>query len=289
MSDFFEDLIDEPGVPEEEDDRSSFNTDKPIEKETPEEPNEKPDEESNEKPDEEPQQKEKQHPKWLDQLPRSMRSDTDIMDNLAGFGRISDLVRDYFALKDEEGGMVKVLTGNETPEEKKQILEKMGVPERPDDYELESWKMPDGEEIDDNIQKSIRDSMLKTKLTKAQGKALYSDIGRIFVEKAQIEKDKLEEEASKTEEYYRIRWGKKYDDNMSDMMNTIQELGSPDLIDAVNRSGLGNNKDFINFVHKVSENFSDGKFVEGEINNMNEKPRSRILSYPTMDNLEEGE
>jgi len=304
MGDIFEKIIPQDEPDNEEKDYGTFNTDtvskenEDIKQEPPEEPEKEEteleeeekkevetEESEEEKEEKEIKKEEEELPKWMYQLPRSMRMQQDIVDELKDFKTIKELVEDYLDVLDRLDESVVIPGEDASEEEIKEFLERMGVPEDPSEYEIEPWKTPDGEEIDVTIREPLIEAMHKVRLSKTQAKRLYEEMGRIFLKKVEIEQEEIEENARANEEYFRIKWGQNYDKNMSAIIDTIHKLGSPDLIEAIDKSGLGNNRDFINFMYNVSKNFAEDQFVSGEPA-VTEEEIPRMLSYPSMENMQ---
>lgn len=311
MSDVFDRIIEEKTEETGEKDYSTFNTDiedidKDEETETEEEEQEgtKPESKSekveSEKVEKETETKEAEEesgeedkkkslddiPKWMKQLPKSMLMDEEIVEELSEFKNIGELAREYMTLLAGIDEMVYIPDENASEEEIKEFLEKIGVPEDPDEYEIESWKTPDGEEIDAGIRESIVEAMYKAKLSKTQAQYLYKALGNVFLKKVQIEAEEAAEQARDTEEFFRIKWGANFDKNMDAIIETIQKFGGPELVDEIDKSGLGNNRQFISFLYNLANNFAQDQFISREPAGA-EKIEQRTLSYPSMEKMKE--
>ena len=312
MGDIFENII-KSATSDEEPDYGTFNTDNPEIKEVnkdldeiPEDKDEEPEKgdtgEVGGEEDKEPEagkkeeggaeeggeeekgekEEEKELPKWALQLPRRMREDKEVQDLVSNFRTIGDLVDYVMRVETEMMDMVKLPGENATEEEIKEFYEQIGVPESPDQYAVEHWKDPEGNSFDGPVRDAILEAMHEAKLSKSQAQHVYSKIGEILAKKMEIEKEELEEKAREAEEYFRIKWGARYQKNMSDILDVIHKYGGAELVDEIDRSGLGNNIDFIKFLYNVAKNFASDTFVEGEIEGPKE-PHRRILSYPSME------
>ena len=162
-----------------------------------------------EKPTEEPaaeasEQKEEkvELPAWTSQLPKDTRENAEVMKRIAGHKNIVDLVNAYIASDDAGKNALHIPGKDSKPEEVRAFFTKLGVPEKPGDYNL-----PDYDLEPESIAKSKELFMAaahRSALTKRQAEnmwmsevAMFKAAGQISADKQQKIKDAFEPQYSR--------------------------------------------------------------------------------------------
>lgn len=193
---------------------------------------------------------------WMDALPDEFKSDPSIQ----GFKSPADLVKSYIHAQKMVGADKVVVPGKHaTDDDWKGVFKKLGLPESPDKYDFKA------EGADPEFIKGFVEAAHKTGLLPKQVNEIYgwmTDVQKKFQEKVsqdaeatvKVELGKLKEE-----------WGGEsgYAKNMAVAKSALFNFFGKDTADWVDKTGLGNDPQFIKLMHKVGQAMSEDK-IKGE-------------------------
>jgi hypothetical protein len=114
---------------------------------------------------------------WIAQLPQEAREKHK--DRLMGLKgkHLAEVLDEHFSQADRMQGAIIPPGTDAAPEEVKAFLQKMGIPENPEGYELDSKLIGD---TDGNFTKTFADNLARIGLTKKQGQMVYAQIAALY-------------------------------------------------------------------------------------------------------------
>lgn len=225
---------------------------------------------------------EKENLGWRGALPKDLQNHEAFQNK-----EVKDVAQEYLSLKEKIEKSIPVITENSDEKEIKEFKEKLGIPDSADDYKLPDVELPEGMEKDEDFESRFKNEAIEANLTKAQFEKLFKFaneyMGSKYTETIN-ERKKNHEDAEKT---LKKDWGNSYGNNLKKAQNIIKKYADDEEIKEINKTGIGNNPVFIKLFHKIAQDVSEDKFVQGESSGTEEKPTRSVFSYPNsnMDKL----
>ena len=140
-------------------------------------------------------------------------------------------------------------------EEVDAFMIKQGMPEAPEGY-----KFP--EEVTEK--EVFADAFHKAKLTQEQATALNNYLVEKQREESEALTAKSQQAMMEAKEILTQEFGDAVEKRINLAKNTITELGGPDLLQHINRSGLGNNPAFIKMMAKVGVELGEHTMIASD-------------------------
>lgn len=188
---------------------------------------------------------------WLAGLPSDLRDKSEFQ----SMQKVGDLAKAYL---DNQSKLAKAVVppgDNARDDEVKAFREKLGVPENPDGYEIDSTG---DEEFADVFRKAAH----KEGLTPKQAKSLHEEIMKVsrdIMTKAQNERKAKMEEGQKS---LKEEWGDKYEAN-DIAARRFAALAGAEMVDALTENGLIEDPRVIKGLHRFANMISEDRIVEG--------------------------
>jgi hypothetical protein len=114
---------------------------------------------------------------WIAQLPQEAREKhKDRLMSLKG-KHLAEVLDEHFSQTERMEGAIIPPGTDAAPEEVKAFLQKMGIPENPEGYELDSKLIGD---TDGSFTKTFADNLARIGLTKKQGQMVYAQIAALY-------------------------------------------------------------------------------------------------------------
>lgn len=192
---------------------------------------------------------------WKASLPEDLRQDPSLADiqdvpNLAkGFINAQKLIgRDKIPVPGEDA----------PPEEWDRVFNRLGRPATPEEYSVEMPEtLPEGFQLDDELQKGFLEKAHKLGLTAKQAAGLarwmvdtdiqgYNDI---------VRDDQLA--MAEGEKALRAKWGKAYDQNVARARWLLDEFGDNDTARLIEKAGFTSNPVFIGFLGNIASKMGE--------------------------------
>lgn len=131
----------------------------------------------------------------------------------------------------------------------------------PEAYE---FKAPDGMELDRQLVDDFEPLARDLNLTQAQADQMVS----LYAEKIlpRIEAQQIEAWAEKTASWAKEAkadkelGGDKFEENMGTAKTALDKMGTPELVEFLNTTGLGNHPEMIRLFHRIGKSISDDAF-----------------------------
>lgn len=221
-------------------------------------------------------------PAWMAQLPDDLKSHAD----LTQFSKLGDLGKTYLELKGKLEGTVKVPGENATPEEKTSFYKALGRPDTPEGYELNRPALPPDIIYDENQEKMFRKFAHDNGLSGQQAKAVFDLYHEQVLESVKVFNETAERARTEAETTLKKEWGEKFNGNLETAKRALKEFGGDEVVNFMNKSGLGNIPLIIKLFQKIGDAMSEDKFKAGSLEASGDRPRSAsglpMLDFPSM-------
>lgn len=154
------------------------------------------------------------------------------------------------------------------------------VPETPDAYQI---PIPSEAPIHPDALKVFRDGAHKAKLTQEQ----VQELGTVWdgYIKGQVEKEAAIRVKAETD--LKTAWGNDYEANLDLSKKALAKLGTPELVDHLEKSGLGNHPEMVKLFHKLGTAISEDSLATGVTFGSGTIQRSLggepLFKYPSME------
>lgn len=219
-------------------------------------------------------------PKFASQLNPKKRESEDYKKYLYKHQKLDDIADDYVALNKRMEKAIEIPGKDAKPEDIKAFMQKLGVPEKESDYELNLGKNP-SKEIS-KLADEMRKDYMRAGMTKQQAKVMWGSMLKNIQEgqnqlKAIVDHQQQQAQtfdarlAAKLETSYPVKAER--DGAMQETVNLFkQHISRTGLGKVYKDSGLIYNPDFVMAIAKDEKSRSGSGFVEGRPGVQGEKP-----------------
>lgn len=213
-------------------------------------------------------------PAWTAQLEKDLQSDAA----LTKFQTLSELGKGYKELEGKLGKAIIPPGENASAEDIKAYREKLGVPDSPDNYTLDSGKLPEQLRSTD-LEKNFRSWAHELGLTNVQASELYTRYNGEAMQFLVSQNQLIAAKAEQTRRALREEWGAEYKAKMASMERAFALYGSNDIAKVMIASGAGNDPNVVKMFAKIGEQLREGPTIRAEGGNAPTKSIADIL-YP---------
>lgn len=187
---------------------------------------------------------------WRAGLPETLRNH----EAFTAMGKVGDLGKAYLDQADKLARAVVIPGTDATPEDRKAFLQKLGVPQNPEDYEISTE--------DASFNDQFRKAAHEQGLTKEQAKALASSIESLAKTQNQQVQDTAKQQRVQEREKLRQEWGSMADANEAAARRFLLVAGA-DMADPLAESGMVEDPRILRGLHKLSKMISEDRLVTG--------------------------
>jgi hypothetical protein len=177
-------------------------------------------------------------PAWTEQLPEDVRSNADMMKQLAKFQKVGDIAKAYSSLESKLGSSITLPGKDAGQDEVNAFYEKLGKP-----------KTEDGYSVKDKDAGEFRKMAFNADLTDLQAKKLYEWSKTQYA--AQVEKQN--QSYTEAENLLKKEWGKDFDTKVETFKRGVKAWAGPDVAKALQQSGLNYNPAVVKMFVKLGE------------------------------------
>lgn len=178
---------------------------------------------------------------------------------LARFKDPKSVAKSYLELERRLGSSISVPGENAKPEEIRAFYSKLGVPEKPEGYELKTPSEADG--WSKTVEAQARERFLKAGLTPRQAQEMI-DLHVEFVEQGA---QSLNEGAKQAEAQLKSEWGSGFKKNFGFFEQGILHYFGPEAFELLKRSPLGNSVPFIKGLALMGAQLTEAGYIPGEL------------------------
>lgn len=207
---------------------------------------------------------------WINDLPPELRDDVSIK----GYKTPGDLAKAYVHAQKLIGADKIPIPGKQATEEDwGNVYAKLGRPEAPDKYEL---KLADG--VTPEEMAPVREVAHKLGLNSRQLQGLYDMQVQRETQAAKAQEESYNKLVETKLGELKSEWqGNTYQENLQQAGRALQNVFGKDAVEWANKSGAGNDPQFIKMMHKVASLVSED-VIKGEGGVSYGESRSNIQS-----------
>jgi hypothetical protein len=180
-------------------------------------------------------------PGWIDQLLPKHKDNADLVKEMSQYEKIDDLVT--------------------------ALQERAAVPEldvqNASEYELPAVEYPEGMEADPSAEEFFRSLVFDMKISKEAAAGAWQKFNEWTVGRLNEAIEAESEMQKKADESLKRIWGNVYPKNIEIVRRHMTETATPELLARIDDSGLGNDPEFIKWVHKQAAGFGEDTAVMG--------------------------
>lgn len=202
---------------------------------------------------------EESKPAWMSQL----SADLQTSEPLTRFPTLSDLGKAYLEAEGKLQKAIFIPAEGATEQEFGDFFGKLGRPAKPEEYAVERPKLPDGMQYDEAMEKEFRAAAHKAGVSNRQFKALYDLFNSRQIAAYQSAAEQSAKALQASQDALKKEWGNDYDTKTELAKRALIFMGGQELIDEVNRTGIGNSPSLVKVFAEVGRRLSDDKLVFG--------------------------
>ena len=173
--------------------------------------------------------------------------------------KLPELIDKHMELVDKAGKAIEKPGDDATDEEVAAYREAAGIPKTAEEYDL--GELPEGTEKDPELDKWFRATALKSDLSVAQAKTVFSDWNTMVAAEIKIINQEKEDAKKACDVELRKEYGKDYDVNMA-MSKRILNIGGPELWQHMNETGIGSDPRFVRAIVAVAQMISEDSLMK---------------------------
>jgi hypothetical protein len=187
---------------------------------------------------------------WRASLPEDLRDHP----SLAPIKDIASLAKSYIHAQKLVGAEKVVLPSKTSPPETwNEFYNKLGRPQDPTGYQLEGLD-------DEDLGKEIKSLFHRSGLSQRQAEEIWKGYQAIMEAQSQELEESAKREAVAAETELKKAWGAEFPKKL-EAARRVASTWTPDLLQAIDDSGLGNNPEFLDFLARVGENLIEDRMV----------------------------
>jgi hypothetical protein len=138
------------------------------------------------------------------------------------------------------------------------LFSQLGRPEKPDAYKFpDGVQLPNGLKLDEEKFAKAREVFHKSGLLPKQAEAVMKYYAESLASQSQAEMQRQEAEHAAAVNKLRTELGDKYDEGVDLARSVVRQFGSPELIEFLNTSKLGDHPEMIRALMKVGKAMSE--------------------------------
>jgi hypothetical protein len=197
---------------------------------------------------------------WKDSLDEDIRNDP----SMSYIKDIPSLAKSYVNAQKQMGADKFIVPGKHaTNDDWKNVFHKLGLPETPEKYEIES---PKDIEVNKEFLTNFKQKAHELGLLPKQVQELFNWNNQlskdVTTKQSQAEQERINKEVSQL----RSEWGEAEKRNLTIAQVATEEVEKkvPGLKDFLDRTGLGNEPHFIRLMHEFGKNFMEDKLKNND-------------------------
>jgi hypothetical protein len=187
-------------------------------------------------------------------LRKELRGD----ERLGKFGNASELAEEFLNQSDKLSQAVLIPGENASEQELVEFRRRLGVPEKPDEYEFEEG-LPD-EMQPKTFDKWYKDIAHSAGLSKSQAAALR----KAFAEQYSAG-------LKEVQKHLREKYGDKYEENIVKAQRVVKTLGGDEFVSYLEETGLGNDPRMVDAMVRFAGLVSEDTLISGSVDGAQNK------------------
>lgn len=184
---------------------------------------------------------------WRDTLPEELKNDTTLLK----YNDVSELAKAYkHAQKLIGANKIPVPDKHATADDWKEIFKKLGNPDKLEDYKV-SVKEDAG--LDNDFMDWYRQAAHSLGILPHQAQDLIAQFAEKNSEAMKQMKEQSEATLTETVNSLKKEWGQAFEHKVKAAQRAVEEIGGKDLVEALNKTGAGNDPNIIRAFAKMAD------------------------------------
>ncbi len=197
---------------------------------------------------------------WRDSLPDDLRSHPSLTD----FNDVPSLAKSFISTQSMIGMDKVVIPKDPQDPAWSEVYNKLGRPESPEGYELKRPDgYPEGLDFNDDYANAMSKAAYEAGISKSQ-------LAKLVDASTGFYKDKVSEMAVTQQNAFnesinnlKSNWGAAFDQNLNIAKNAVKAYATPELVEFLETTGLGNDARVIQLFHNIGKTISEDSALEG--------------------------
>lgn len=181
-------------------------------------------------------------PAWTSQLSDEVKNNTDIMKQLAKFGKITDLAKSYSELESKLGKSIVKPGKESSAEEIEAFYQSLGKPKTAEEYSIK-----------DENSAPFKALAYKNNLSDEQAKGIYEAFQEIGRNAILQQRQAMAATAKATDDALKAEWGKDYNAKIQMLQRGVDTYGGKALGEKLKKTGLLFDADVIKMFVQLGE------------------------------------
>lgn len=192
---------------------------------------------------------------WTESLPDDLKNN----EMLKQFSDVGNLAKSYVHAQQLVGKKGVIVPGEKASEQEwNDFYQGIGVPKEEEKYGVQA---PAKEDMDPEFFSAMKKEAMKNGLLPRQADALVKFMIGKRKETEKLLHDHNTKEATETLSSLKNEWGEGFEKNLVLTKNAVKQLGGEDFSKFIKESGIGDNLQFIKFMHKVGQLMGEDRLL----------------------------
>jgi len=201
---------------------------------------------------------------WLLTMPEDLQNEPALQSfNTPDGGE--KVARAFLETKKMVGSRIPLPGPDARPEEWTEVFIKLGCPETVDGYQFQTVELPEGFPYDQEVVTAFRGKAYEFGLSNKQADGLHNWFLSAMKDHHVKVLGDYDRDVKTQVEVLQKTWGPDYDKNVTLAQKTFQRYASPEIVAAVEKTGLGNEPMFIQLFHKIGVEMSEDVLRSGPV------------------------
>ena len=188
--------------------------------------------------------------------------------SLEQYQTLPDLIKGFIETKAKVGAKGVIVPGKDaTAEQRAAFFAAIGRPEKPDGYQPpvpgEATGLPDGYALPEADQQRLQALAHELGLSRHQGESLMTEYARTHAAALEQQSKQAEQRRTQSMAALRADWGVEADTRIEEAKLMVRELGGDELVEALNRTGLGDEPALVKALYKAADLARDDQGLVG--------------------------
>lgn len=195
---------------------------------------------------------------WYDGLPEDLKFNT----NITKHSSVESLARSHASAQDLIGRDKIPMPKTET--ELLEVYNRLGRPETADKYNIPEIELPDGVEIDPELQKAFKERAHELGLSDRQAAGIFQGYWKDVFDKQSNIDNRNQIAFDEAHKDLRREWGETYDRRLTLSNRAIERFGGQEMSEFFKQAKLDQNPDIIRLFAKVGEEVLEDTELKGQ-------------------------
>jgi hypothetical protein len=194
-------------------------------------------------------------PGWVSALEADLRTNPILKDH----AKPSSFVKAAIGWKEKADKAITVPEEGATPEQVAAYRKAVGIPDKPDDYELDARAVP----ASADFLKAQKELYHKIGIDGVKAKALWEATAKQLKDGVEILRAANKQERDAAEASLKHEYGDRYVLKVQQAQQALNRFATPEFVNYLDRTGLGNNAELIKAFSRIAESIGGDSLLKG--------------------------